>query len=143
ALVRAALRSTDLSTAEKTLGSFPENAKDKPEYHAAIGRLAEMKHDLASSERSWARAAELAPNDTSYRFQLALTRLTLNDPAKRAEALGVMAELQKDPAQRVAATRTLVIDGVAHRIDPRRIRALAEELQNYPESMFSDRIMYL
>ena len=72
------------------------------EYHAAIGRLAEMKHDLASSERSWARAAELAPNDTSYRFQLALTRLTLNDPAKRAEALGVMAELQKDPAQRVA-----------------------------------------
>ncbi len=143
ALVRCALWLNDLSTAEKTLGAFGEKARAKPEYHAALGRLSEMKHDMATSEREWARAAEIAPNDTAYRFQLALTRLGLNDATKRTEALRELEELRSDPAQRAPATRILLIDSVAHRGDPQRIRTLANELQAYPESMFSDRIMYL
>ncbi|MGZ5503831.1 MAG: tetratricopeptide repeat protein [Chthoniobacterales bacterium] len=143
ALVRCALWFNDLATAEKTLAAFGEKAREKPEYHAALGRLAEIKHDVAGAEREWTRATELAPNDSAYRFQLALTRLSMNDQTKRAEALRVMEELRGDPAQRASATRTLLIDSVANRSDAQRIRTLANELQAYPESIFSDRIMYL
>ena len=120
-----------------------EKTRAKPEFHAALGRLSEMKHDMATAEHEWARAAEIAPNDTAYRFQLALTRLSLNDATKRTEALRALEELRSDPAQRAPATRILLIDSVARRGDPQRIRTLANELQAYPESMFSDRIMYL
>ena len=42
-LVRSALRANDLATAEKTLASFDDAAKQTAGYHAASGRLAEMK----------------------------------------------------------------------------------------------------
>ncbi len=143
ALTRSALWFNDIATADKTLAALGESAKQKPEYFAALGRLAEMKHDVTGAEKDWVRATELAPNDTAYRFQLALTRLSLKDAAKRTEALRVLKELRTDETQRAAATRTLIIDGVAHHDDPQVIRGLANELQAYPESMFSDRIIYL
>ncbi len=143
ALTRSALWFNDIATADKTLTALDERAKEKPEYFAALGRLAEMKHDLARAEKDWLRATELAPNDTAYRFQLALTRLSLKDASKRSEALRVLNELRSDGTQRTAATRTLIIDGVAHHDDPQAVHVLANELQAYPESMFSDRIIYL
>jgi hypothetical protein len=143
ALVRCALWFNDLATAQKTLNSMDETAKQKPEFHAASGRLLEMKKDIAGSEAHWAKAVELAPNDAAYRFQLALTRLSLADAAKRETALAVLEQLRNDPTQRISATRTLIIDGVSHRSDPQRVLTLAKELQEYPDAPFSDRIMYL
>ena len=143
AFARSAMWFNDIGTAEKTLKSIEASANEKPEFHAARGRLAEMKKDLAGAEAHWARATELAPNDTAYRFQLALTRLGLPDAAKREAAVSVLEQLRSDESQRAAATRTLIIDGVAHRGDAQRMRALAEELQSYPEANVGDRIMYL
>ena len=143
ALTRCALWFNDLATADKTLRGLGEAAKEKPEYFAALGRLAEMKHDLAGAEKDWVRATELAPNDTPFRFQLALTRLNLNDAEKRAEGVRVLNELRTDATQRAGATRALIIDGVAHHNDPQSIRVLANDLQSYPESVFSDHIIYL
>ncbi|MFL6569487.1 MAG: tetratricopeptide repeat protein [Chthoniobacterales bacterium] len=143
ALVRAALWSNDLTVAEKTLNEIAPAAKEKSAFHAASGRLAEMKKDLATAETEWARAVELAPNESGYGFQLALTRLETNDPAKREEALAALEALRSDKAQRAAATRTLMIDAVQHRLDPQRVRALAEELQGFGEASFGDRLMYL
>ena len=140
AYVRGALWSNDIATAEKTLNSLPEGARARPEFHAASGRLAEMKRDLAGAEQHWLRAAELAPNESGYRFQLAL--LQLNQPEKRANALAVLQELRSNSAQRIAATRTLIIDGVARGTAAGPLRKLSEELQAYPEAVFSDRLMY-
>lgn len=143
ALVRCALWFGDFGIAERTLKGIEASAGQKAEFHAASGRLAEMKKDSAAAESHWAKAVELAPNDAGYRFQLALTRLSLPDGSKRQEAITVLEQLRSDPAERVAATRTLIIDGIAHHGDPQRSRDLAKELQDYPDSFFSDRIMYL
>lgn len=143
AYARAAMWFNDIGMAEKTLQSIEPWAKEKPELHAASGRLAEMKKDLASAEAHWTRAAELAPNDSAYRFQLALTRLSLPDAAKREAALASLEELRKDESQRAGATRTLLIDAISHHADPQRIRAMASDLQSYPDPLFSDRIMYI
>jgi len=143
ALVRSAMWIGDLSTAERTLKTVEQTAREKPEFHAASGRLAEMKKDVGAAENHWARAAELAPDDLSYRFQLALTRLNLPAAAKREEALTVLEQLRGESTQRTSATRSLIIDSVAHRGDPQRVRLLANELQAFPDALFSDRVLYL
>ncbi len=143
ALVRSALRVNDLATAEKTLTGLDEAAKQTAGYYAASGRLAEMKKNPVEAERLWAKASEVAPENTSYQFQLALIHLGMNDQAKRKSALAVLERLRMDPKQRAAATRTLLLDGVAHHEETQRMRLLASELQSYPEAQFSDRLLYL
>jgi tetratricopeptide (TPR) repeat protein len=143
ALVRSALRVNDLATAQKTLDGLDDAAKQTAGYHAASGRLAEMKKNPAEAERRWADASKIAPENTSYQFQFALTRLGTNDEAKRKSALEVLERLRTDPKQRAAATRTLILDGVAHHEETKRMQLLATELQNYPEAQFSDRLLYL
>ncbi|HEV2841543.1 MAG TPA: hypothetical protein VGW39_09485 [Chthoniobacterales bacterium] len=143
ALVRSALRVNDLATAEKTLNGLSEAAKQTAGFHAASGRLAEIKKNPAQAEMHWEKASENAPDNTSYQFQLALLRLGMNDQAKRESALKVLERLRTDPKQRAAATRTLILDGVARKEDVRRMQALAQELQSYPEAPFSDRLLYL
>ena len=143
ALVRCALRANDLATAEKTLQNMSEAARQTPGYHAAQGRLAEMRNRKAEAESHWAKAAELAPEETAYQVQLALVQLGSTDEAKRSGARATLERLRSDPAQRAAATRALIIDGAGRREEPQRLRTLAEELQSYPEAGFSDRILYL
>ena len=143
ALVRSALRVNDLATAAKTLDALDETAKRTPGYHAASGRLAEMKKNSVEAERHWAKASEIAPDNTSYQFQLALIRLGTNDQAKRKSALEVLERLRADPKQRAPATRTLILDGVAHHEETQRMQLLATQLQSYPEAQFSDRLLYL
>jgi hypothetical protein len=143
ALVRSALRVNDLATAEKTLDGLDEAAKRTAGYHAASGRLAEMKKNPVEAERHWAKASEIAPDNTSYQFQLALIRLGSNDQLKRESAREVLQRLRADRKQRAAATRTLILDGVAHHKEAHRMQLLASELQSYPEALFSDRLLYL
>jgi Flp pilus assembly protein TadD len=143
ALVRSALRLNDLATAERTLDGLDEAAKRTAGYHAASGRLAEMKKNPVEAERHWAKASEIAPANTSYQFQLALIRLGTNDQSKRESAREVLERLRADPKQRTAATRTLILDGMAHLEEAQRMQLLASELQSYAEALFSDRLLYL
>ena len=143
ALVRSALRVNDLAAAEKTLDGLDETAKRTAGYHAAFGRLAEMKKNPVEAERHWAKASEIAPDNTSYQFQLALIRLGTNDQSKRESARTVLERLRADPKQRAAATRTLILDAEAHHEEAHRMQLLATELQSYPEALFSDRLLYL
>ena len=143
ALVRSALRLNDLAAAEKTLDGLDEAAKRTAAYHAASGRLAEMKKNPIEAERHWAKASEIAPDNTSYQFQLALIRLGTNDQSKRESAREVLERLRADPKQRAAATRTLIVDGMAHHEEAPRMQLLASELQSYAEALFSDRLPYL
>ncbi len=143
ALVRCALSLGDLPTAEKALASVAESARQKPDFQAASARFAETKKDFTAAETHWAKAAELAPNDASYRLQLALTRLALNDSAKRESGLAMLGKLRAEPKERAAATRALIIDAIAHHTDAQGYRALAKELAGYNDAPFSDRILYL
>ena len=143
ALVRIALRANDLATAEKTLHDVRDKAQQTPAYHAALGRLAEMREKRAESEAHWAKAAELAPDETGYQLALAMVQLGSTDEAKRSTARDVLERLRSDPKRRTAATRALIIDGANRREDPERLRELAAELQSYDEAAFSDRLLYL
>ena len=143
ALVRCALRANDLTTAEKTLQGLAETARQVPAYHAALGRLAEIRNKKAEAEIHWAKAAELAPQETAYQLQLALVQLGSTDESKRTAARATLERLRGDQQHRAAALRALIVDGAARREDPQRLRALAGELQAYPEAVFGDRIIYL
>ena len=143
ALVRAALRANDLGTAQKALADIAPNAQQTPAFHAAQGRLAEMRNKLGEAETHWMKAAELAPTDTGYQVQLAILQLRSTDAAKRDAARANLERLRVDPDRRAAATRALITDGGMRGDDPQRLRNLAAELQSYPEAAFSDRLLYL
>ena len=143
ALVRSALRVKDLKTAELTLQGLPPHAKKTATYHAAYGRLAETRNDVNEAEQHWAKANEMAPENTAYQFQLALTRLGSRETMKREKALEVLDKLRGDPKQRAPATRTLLADAMTHHHELERLHTLAEELQGYPEALFTDRLLYL
>jgi tetratricopeptide (TPR) repeat protein len=142
-LVRSAFRVNDLVTAEKALSSLDDAARQTAGYHAAWGRLAEIKKNVTEAESHWAQASAIVPDDLGYQFQLALIRLGSNDPTKRQAALEVLERLRADPKQRAGATRALIIDGVSHHADVKRMQSLAGELQNYPEAPLGDRLLYL
>ncbi len=143
ALTRAALRAGDLGTAERTLQAMEPFAQAAPGYQAARGRLAETNGRKDEAERHWAKAAELAPEESAYQVQLAIIRLDSADEAKRKQALDVLEQLRADPKQRAAATRALIIDGGTRKLAAERLRALAAELQTFPDATFSDRLLYL
>lgn len=143
ALARSALRAKDFVTAAKTLESLGDAAREKPEFQAASAQLAEARKDFPAAETSWAKAAELAPQVSVYRLQLAIVRLGLADTLKRETAVKVLEQLRADPAQRTPATRALILDGIAQHGESQRLLSLAKELQAYPDAFFTDRILYL
>jgi predicted Zn-dependent protease len=143
ALVRTALRSNELPTAEHALQSIAPHAAHVPEYHAALGRVAEMRNRPADAEQHWQRAVELAPEQKSFQVQLAMLQLTAPDAAKRQAAIETLERFRTDESQRVAATRALIIDGGRRGDDPKRLHDLARDLQSYPGAAFNDRLLYL
>ena len=143
ALVRCAVQFNDLATAERTLAGVSENARNSAPYHEAAARFAQAKHEDAKAEAEWSEAVRLRPDDTSFQLQLASLRLHSNDPQRRAQGEAALNALRVDPAQRSAATRTLIGAGLERHDDLQRLMELARELQSYPEATWNDRFVYL
>ncbi len=143
AVIRCALQSGDFVTAEKTLAAFGGHAGGTAPYHAAAAQIAQAKKNAPEAERHWAKAAKLAPNDKSYQLQLATARLASLNTSERDSALSALEELRHDKKWAPPALRALIVDGVAHHVDPEHLRALAKELQSLPGAPFADRMLYL
>jgi hypothetical protein len=143
ALAQSALRVQDTVTAAKALSSLNESAEQIAEYQASLARLAEIRKDLSEAELRWLKASELAPDNALYKFQLASTRLGMSDPSKRQAAREILASFRRDPKERAAATRALILNGLTQPEEVRQLQMLASELESYPEALFSDRLLYL
>ena len=143
AFVNCSLQFKDIATAEKTLLQVNEKARETAEFHATAARLAEAKKEIVEAENHWAKAAKLAPENKYYQLQLGLALLRVNAPAKREAAITMLKQLRSDGKQGAAATRALIIDGIARHANGQDLAVLAHELQNYPDPPFSDRLLYL
>jgi predicted Zn-dependent protease len=143
ALSNCALQFGDMQTAEKSLVSISGAGKSSAAFHAAAGRLAKARKNPLEAKREFGQTLQLAPGDESYEMDYALACLEQTSAAERAEGLAILEKLRNSPAQRIAATRALFVDGLAHHHDPEELRNLARDLQNYPEASFADRLLYL
>ncbi|MGZ4982928.1 MAG: hypothetical protein ACXV9Q_02420 [Chthoniobacterales bacterium] len=140
ALALSALQFKKIELAEDALEAVPSTDRDTAEYHVAAGRLAEMRGSK-DAETHWARAVELAPENSAYQLQLALVRLP--DPARHETGRAMLEELRANGKERAAVTRALIKDKIARNELAGPIRDLARELQSYPDAAFSDRLLYL
>ena len=143
AWARCALRFNDPATAERALAQIDQAGKQTGDYHAAAALLAQAHRDLAKADEEWAEAVRLAPNEKAYQLQLGVSRMGKRDAKQRAEGEAILESLRHDPAERAAATRALITEGVALHANPQGLVTLAAELQAYPEALFSDRLLYL
>jgi hypothetical protein len=143
ALATCALQFGDINTAEKTLAGIDDGGKQTAAFHATAARLAKTRQDPVEAKNEWGEAVRLAPNDESYQVQFALSCLDQPAAAEREEGLALLERLRNSPTQRSAATRSLIVDGMAHHQPAEELRNLAHDLQSYPEGIFTDRLLYL
>ena len=143
ALVRCAIKFGDVGTADRALNSVNEKARSTAAYHEAAAMVAQFKRQDDKAETEWNEAIRLRPDDTSYQMQLATVQLRSTDEKKRAAGEAMLNKLRSDAHQRAAATRTLITAGVMRKEDPRKLLALAQELQAFPEATWNDRLLYL
>ncbi len=143
AFARSALNVHDLAAVEKALKSLDVAAKETAEFHAIAAQLAQGRKDAVQAEDHWFRANQIAPDNTTYQFQLASARLATTDPTKRDLARKSLENLRLNPKRRAEATRTLVLDGMSNHLDIHEIQPLASDLQAYPDATFADRLLFL
>lgn len=142
ALAKCAIQFEEFGTADRALSEVSESARTAS-YHAVAARLAEARREPAQARQHWTKAVELEPGNKSYQVQLAGSNLALPDPLARESARAKLEELRREPAQRVAATRALILDGATNRKNPEDLLTLGRELQKYPEATFGDSLLYL
>lgn len=140
ALLRAAVRFRDLITADRTLTTMSSWAANEPDYHAGRAQAAEMHGRKQEAAQEWEKAIALAPGVSSFRTRLAILRLGIAGQQDAARA--ALTELRQDERERALATRALIAAS-GKGDDSAKIRALAKDLQAYPEATFADRIVYL
>lgn len=143
ALADCALQFGEVNAAGKTLASIDDGGKQTAAFRATMARLARARLDLPAAKNEWGEALRLAPNDESYQAQFALSCLEQPAAAEREQGLALLEKLRNSPTQRSAATRSLIVDGVAHRRSLAELRTLARDLQSYPEAIFTDKLLYL
>ena len=143
ALADCALQFGEINAAGKTLANVDDGGKQTAAFHATVARLAKARQDPAEAKNEWGEAVRLAPNDESYQVQFALSCLEQAAAAEREQGLALLERLRNSPTQRSAATRSLIVDGVAHRQPGEELRSLARDLQSYPEAIFTDKLLYL
>jgi hypothetical protein len=143
AWARSALQFNDITTAEKAMAEVDEGGRQLSGYHAVAALLAQVKQqpDLARTE--WSEAVRLSPGDSAYRLQFAVAELGASDPGAQQAGIDTLVSLQKDPAQRVAATRALIGSAVTRHRSNAEVLDLGRTLQSFPESTFYDRLLYL
>jgi hypothetical protein len=143
ALARCALQFNEKETAANALAQVSGDGKVTADYHATVALLAQGKGEIDKEESEWAEAVRLAPNEKGYQLQLGIVRLRLRDPQQHQSGITILQDLRTDPAQRLAATRALITDGVARQEKAAPLLALAKDLQGYPEANWTDHLLYL
>ena len=143
ALARCALQFNEPAVAEQALSGIDEQGKQQAGYHAVSATLAEMKKDDETAIREWETAVQMAPQEGAYQLKLANLQLRSAKPDRQAAGKATLNKLRDDPAQRAAATRALINDGVARHAGNQELIALAKDLQSYPEATTADRLIYL
>ena len=143
AWVQSALRFNDTAEAQRALSQMPPGAKDDARYHVALALVAQQKHHDDEAKREWSEAVRLAPEESAYLLQLALTQIRSSDEAEHASAVSLLERLRKDPKQQLAATRAMLQDAISRHESSQKIVALANELRSYPDAGLSDRLTYL
>jgi len=143
ALADCALQFGEINAAGRTLASIDDGGKQTAAFHATAARLAKARQDPAEAKNEWGEAVRLAPNDESYQVQFAFSCLEQPTAAEREQGLALLERLRNSRTQRSAATRSLIVDGVAHRQPVEELRSLARDLQSYPEAIFTDKLLYL
>ncbi len=142
ALANCALQFDEMAEAEKVLVTAKKNGETGAS-HAIAAQIADVKGDQADARREWTRAAEIEPGNKSYTLGLALANLRSNTPALQKAGHASLEELRADKGERLSATRALIEDAILRHASTDRLKELAHDLQNYPESLFSDRLLYL
>jgi len=141
AWARCALQFNDLATAKIAISQLQGQDRQTAGFHAVAGLLAQAEKQNDLAEREWTEAVRLAPKEKAYQLQLGTARLRLNDRSQRDSGAAILNALRADAKYRVAATRTLITEGVTHRDNTQQILQLARGLRSYPEATFNDHVL--
>ncbi len=142
ALAEAALRFGQAQEAAKIVRQIETKAQGRADFRFLAGRIAQDAGQVAEAESNYAEAVRLDPDKKEYHLNLAFIQLNSKDAAVRDKARSEITQLSQETKFRASALRALVVDAVRN-MQTHRAITLAAELDNTPDRLFSDRLMYL
>ncbi len=143
AFASTALQFGETKKAEQIINGLDVNQHQTGSVEAIRARIAEAKGKMKDAEQHWLRACALDPNDKTLELGLAFAQLKIDDAGSQKAGRQRLEKLRGDEKQRAAATRVLIADTILHHRDLESAKILAQQLQEYPESRFADRLLYL
>jgi tetratricopeptide (TPR) repeat protein len=142
ALATCALQFNEIPDAEKARAAAVKIGETAAA-HAIAAEIADTNKNDAEARKEWKQAVDLDPNNKSYALGFALANLRSDVSESRDAGRAVLEKLQADKDHRLAATRGLIADAISHHDSADRLKKLEADLQSYPESTFSDRLLYV
>ncbi|MEI6561000.1 MAG: tetratricopeptide repeat protein [Verrucomicrobiota bacterium] len=142
ALADAAFRFGQTQEAAKVVRQIETKARERADFQFLAGRIAQNAGQVAEAEPHFAEAVKKDPNNPTYQLYLAALQLNAQDAAVRDKARSTVTQLSQEKTLRAMALRALVVDAVRN-MQTNRALTLAAELNDTPDHLFSDRLMYL
>jgi len=141
ALARCALQFNDLPTAKRALGDVPPESRNIGGYHAVAAMAAQAEKDPDKATAEWEAAVRFSPQEKTYQLQLGAAKLRSKDQAEYEAGVKILTNLRSDPKFRAPATRVMITEAIARKESVGKIKSLARELHEYPETTFGDRLL--
>jgi hypothetical protein len=138
-LARQAIAFNELSIADQSLLLVPEADRNSLAYHQVAAALGIALKDYSASAFHWKKAAELAPNDPSIKFNMAAVRLENPNAAERDKARAALELLSREPEMASKALAALMADA-ARSGDRAKAADFAKRLDELPQANFEDHL---
>ena len=142
ALADAAFRFGQTQEAAKVVRIIESKARGRADFQFLAGRIAQSAGQATEAESHFAEAVKMDANNKTYQLHLAALQLNSSDAAVRDKARGTVSQLSQEQPLRAMALRALVVDAVRN-MQTHRALTLSAELNDAPDHLFSDRLMYL
>jgi Tfp pilus assembly protein PilF len=151
ALARTALEFQQPELARAALERVPQSVrKAQKGFFEVAGALAFARHELAQAEQHLSEAIQLDPDNPANLFNREILRLHSSDSnrvkAARAELEKLCSGAGLKPINpglyRAAVQRVLITEALA-RQELERACSLAQELETFPEALFTDHLLVL
>jgi hypothetical protein len=136
------LRIGDAITSRNLLLAVGTNVPTSASFLETLGAASFAVGDMTRAEYGFAQASRLDPSNLDRQFNLAKVLLTLDSPARNAEARQTIDRLSTNPATRVAALTLRIEDALSHKRVSDAVR-YAENLNSITNGPFSSRLLHL
>ena len=138
----SAMKSGDITTAERVLNTLEPAARENATCHAILAQICQARRETEEAARHWAEAVRLDSQEPRHRLALGAIRLHSQDSKQRDEAIAMLTELAGKTPPSAEAIR-LLLDYALRLEDWKKADELSKTLVADAGATFPDKLQRL